>query len=127
MFPPEGETPDGALTCGAEDTPDTCVALLHGQGVVVRRQDASDGRVPLSADICTGADVVISVAPLRASCLNVPIRLDRFSAWENGAEAVFLHKSRNVVRTDRAWRGQRPWVLKSGGHGMPVLPLAPSE
>ncbi|WP_349934517.1 ComEC/Rec2 family competence protein [Acetobacter sp. A11-2] len=127
MFPPEGETPDGALTCGAEDTPDTCVALLRGQDVVVRRQDASDGREPLPAGICTGADVVISTAPLRASCLNVPIRLDRFSAWENGAEEVFLHKSGNVVRTDRAWRGQRPWVLKPGGHGMPVLPLAPAE
>lgn len=127
MFPPEGETPDGALTCGAEDTPDTCVALLHGQGVVVRRQDASDGRELLPADICAGADVVISTAPLRTACLNVPIRLDRFSAWENGAEAVFLRKSGNVVRTDRAWRGQRPWVLKPGGHGMPVLPLAPSE
>lgn len=127
IFPPEGETPDGALTCGAENTPDTCVALLHGQDVVVRRQDASDGRLLLPIDICTGADVVISVAPLRVSCLNAPIRLDRFSAWENGAEAIFLHKSGNVVRTDRAWRGQRPWVLKPGGHGMPVLPLAPSE
>ncbi|KDE19463.1 competence protein ComEC [Acetobacter aceti 1023] len=127
MFPPQGETPDGALVCGAEDAPDTCMALLRGQDVVVRRQDASDGRALLPAALCVGVDVVISVAPLRASCPNVPIRLDRFSAWESGAEAVFLRKSGNVVRTDRTWRGQRPWVLKPGGHGMPVLPLAPSE
>ncbi|BBC79368.1 competence protein ComEC [Acetobacter orientalis] len=71
--------------------------------------------------------MLISTAPLRQSCPNVPIRLDRFTAWRNGAEAVFVGRRGIRVVTGRERQGARPWVLKPGGHGMPNLPLAQAE
>lgn len=120
------ESPDGSLICGEEESAGTCIMLRYGHEVLLRLHDPSDGRVSLAPSLCAQADVVLSVAPLRASCLNVPVRLDRFSAWRAGAQAVFLGRGVRVV-TDRQRRGERLWVLRPGGHGMPTLPLAQAE
>ncbi|MBS0988714.1 ComEC/Rec2 family competence protein [Acetobacter okinawensis] len=122
----EAQSPDGSLICGEEGAEGSCVLLRRGHEVVLRIHDPSDGRVSLPQSLCAQADLVLSVAPLRASCLNVPVRLDRFTAWHAGAQAVFLGSSVRIV-TDRQERGERLWVLKPGGHGMPTLPLAQAE
>lgn len=137
-FPSGTSTPDGSLSCGEERDPDVCIFTKGARSALLRVRDTSDGTVPLPDDVCDGMDVVISTAPLRESCPNA-VRLDRFSAWRNGAQAVFLtsgskklSRPKNIqdtvtVITDRALRGERPWVMKPGGHGLPNLPLAPSE
>ncbi|OAG76391.1 DNA internalization-related competence protein ComEC/Rec2 [Acetobacter malorum] len=71
-------------------------------------------------------DLVISAAPLRQSCPGVR-KLDRFTAWREGAEAIYLRPDVVRVVSDRDVRGARLWVMKPGGHGMPTLPLAPEE
>lgn len=123
---PQGvETPDGSLICG-EEAEGTCILLRHAQEVVLRLHDPSDGRATLPDSMCAQVSVVVSVAPLRASCPEVRVRLDRFSAWRGGAQVVFVGRRVRVV-SDRQIQGQRLWVLKPGGHGMPTLPLAQAE
>ena len=129
-FPAKGaagaETADGSLICGDGEEAGTCAMLRYGQEVILRIHDGSDGRAILPDDVCAQAAAVVSVAPLRASCPDVPVRLDRFSAWRGGAQAVFLAHGVRVTN-DRQKRGARVWVLKPGGHGMPTLPLAQAE
>lgn len=120
------ETPDGSLICGEGDAGGTCTLLRNKHEVVLRVHDPSDGRSLLPPDLCAQADLVVSVAPLRETCPDVAVRLDRFSAWRVGAQAVFLASGVRVV-SDRQTRGERLWVLKPGGHGMPTLPLAQAE
>ncbi|KFL88258.1 DNA internalization-related competence protein ComEC/Rec2 [Acetobacter malorum] len=126
-FPAEGEeTPDGALVCGQDGVPDVCLLSLKGRSVLLRVRDRSDGEVLLPDSLCAGMDVVISAAPLRQSCPGVR-KLDRFTAWREGAQAIFLRPDGVRVVSGREMRGARPWVMKPGGHGMPTLPLAPEE
>ncbi|WP_395496051.1 ComEC/Rec2 family competence protein [Acetobacter sp. KSO5] len=126
-FPAEGEeTPDGALACGQDGVPDVCLLSLKGRSVLLRVRDRSDGEALLPDSFCAGMDLVISAAPLRQSCPGVR-KLDRFTAWREGAQAIYLRPDAVQVVSDREVRGARPWVMKPGGHGMPTLPLAPEE
>lgn len=126
-FPAEGgETPDGAVACGQDGVPDVCLLSLKGRSVLLRVRDRSDGEALLPDSLCAGMDLVISAAPLRQSCPGVR-KLDRFTAWREGAEAIYLRPDAVRVVSDREVRGNRLWVMKPGGHGMPTLPLAPEE
>ncbi|WP_231867392.1 ComEC/Rec2 family competence protein [Acetobacter malorum] len=126
-FPAEGEeTPDGALACGQDGVPDVCLLSLNGRSVLLRVRDQSDGEALLPDSLCAGMDLAISAAPLRQSCPGVR-KLDRFTAWRGGAQAIFLRPDGVRVVSDREVRGARPWVMKPGGHGMPTLPLAPED
>ncbi|OUJ07075.1 ComEC/Rec2 family competence protein [Acetobacter malorum] len=126
-FPAEGgETPDGALACGQDGVPDVCLLSLKGRSVLLRVRDRSDGEALLPDSLCAGMDLVISAAPLRQSCPGVR-KLDRFTAWREGAQAIYLRPDAVRVVSDRDVRGARLWVMKPGGHGMPTLPLAPEE
>lgn len=126
-FPARGEnTPDGALACGQDGEPDVCLLSQKGRAVLLRMRDRSDGAAPLPASLCAGMDLAVSTAPLRQSCPDVR-HLDRFTAWREGAQAVFLRPEGVKIVSDRERRGARPWVMKPGGHGMPTLPLAPEE
>ncbi len=58
---------------------------------------------------CAGAVLVVSAEPARAVCPSVP-RIDRFTVWRDGAQAVWLHDGAATVVSDRAYRGDRPWV-----------------
>lgn len=126
-FPQHSETPDGLISCGEDDAPGLCLVSLKGKAILLRMADPSDGMQRLPDTLCAGIDVVISTAPLRESCPTVPIRLDRFTAWRNGATALFISAGGITVETGRGMQGNRPWVLKPGGHGMPNLPLAQAE
>lgn len=126
-FPAEGgETPDGALACGQDGVPDVCLLSVKGRSVLLRVRDRSDGEALLPDSLCAGMDLVISAAPLRQSCPGVR-KLDRFTAWREGAQAIYLRPEAVRVVSDRDVRGARLWVMKPGGHGMPTLPLAPEE
>jgi competence protein ComEC len=39
-----------------------------------------------------------------------PALVDRFTVWRNGATAIWLDGRRAHIVTDRAYRGDRPWV-----------------
>lgn len=56
---------------------------------------------------CGTAPVILSPEPVRGECPGSVV-VDRFSVWRDGAHAVWLGPPR--VISDRAWRGDRPWV-----------------
>ena len=55
--------------------------------------------------------------------------MDRFAVWRDGAHAVWLTANGPVVLSDRAHRGERPWVpLRPAPRYQPEnLPLAAAE
>jgi len=61
---------------------------------------------------CGTAPIIFSPEPLRGDCPGSVV-VDRFSVWRDGAHAVWLDPPRVV--SDRASRGDRPWV--------PALPV----
>jgi competence protein ComEC len=58
---------------------------------------------------CPTAILVISPEPLRGVCRGRHA-IDRFSAWRDGAIAVWLTPSGMRLLTDRQVQGSRPWV-----------------
>ncbi len=78
---------------------------------------------------CTGATLVISAEPVRAVCPALP-KIDRFTVWRDGAQAVWLRQGVATVVSDRAFRGDRPWVPPSPAlarENRGALPLAKAE
>jgi competence protein ComEC len=65
---------------------------------------------------CLDAAVVVSAEPVRTPCPATPT-VDRFTVWREGAQAIWLRPEGAVVVSDRALRGDRPWV--------PPLPVRP--
>lgn len=80
--------------------PGTSALLLHG---------------PPDASQCD-ADVLVSAEPIRLRCHTQVVVVDRFSVWRRGAHAIWLGRDHVTILSDRADRGERPWVL--------ALPLA---
>ena len=72
---------------------------------------------------CTGAVVLISPEPARALCPGVPL-VDRFTVWSEGAVAIWLDRNGARILTDRAERGDRPWVPAAHGARGAELPVA---
>lgn len=58
---------------------------------------------------CDDAALVISPEPLRGRCRPAPM-IDRFSVWREGAHAAWFTADGVRVVSDRALRGDRPWV-----------------
>lgn len=77
---------------------------------------------------CAGAALLISAEPARGICPGVRL-LDRFSVWRDGAFAVWLQPGPPLVLSDRAVRGDRPWVPPppTPRRHVPDLPMAPTE
>jgi competence protein ComEC len=74
---------------------------------------------------CAAAALLISAEPLGEACPGLP-RIDRFTVWREGAQAVWLSPLR--ILSDSAWRGQRPWVALPGDRREAVdLPMAQVE
>lgn len=61
-------------------------------------------------------DLLISAEPIRLRCPDKVLLVDRFSVWRRGAHAIWLGRDHVTILSDRADRGERPWVL--------ALPLA---
>jgi competence protein ComEC len=89
-------------------------------------------RAEVSRADCTGVGVIVSLEPARHLCPRPwPALVDRFTVWKFGSAAVWIDGDRVRVLTDRAERGDRPWVppmpkprvLDEG----PKLPEAPRD
>ena len=76
---------------------------------------------------CEGVQIVISGEPARGVCPGAAL-VDRFTVWRDGAAAVWLGGAAPMVLTDRAVRGERPWVPAPPvpGRRATNLPMAPS-
>ena len=107
-LPAEGSTAGGKLRCSAEG----CVVDEGPGAFLVRR-----GNIIAQ---CGAVAVIISAEPIRQRCRQ-SILIDRFSVWRNGPHAIWLLPSGAQVISDRAWRGDRPWVPP------PPLPRAAAE
>ena len=75
---------------------------------------------------CTGAAVLISPEPARTLCPGVPL-VDRFTVWREGAAAIWLEPGGARILTDRAERGDRPWVPAAHGARGAELPMAQTD
>ncbi len=100
--PAFGDEADGAIRCadGAcllRPYPDRPGALL------VRGADHPAG--------CDQVSVIVSAEPARRLCPKPwPKLADRFTVWREGSVAIWLEPGTARVLTDRAERGDRPWV-----------------
>lgn len=83
-----------------------CTARVGGKQVLY--VSGAEGQPP----DCAGADVVIADFPLRGACYHVPLRIDRFDLWRNGAQAVWLGEVPARIETARGAQGARPWVVR---------------
>ncbi len=100
--PPAGEAAaDGALACDE----DGCTLRPRSDGPAGLLLRGEGG-----AASCRAA-VVVSAEPVRLDCAaGVPV-VDRFSAWREGAHAIWLEPGGVRIVSDRAVRGTRPWVI----------------
>ncbi len=61
---------------------------------------------------CGEVAVMLSAAPARGLCPKPwPRLIDRFTVWRQGSQAIWLNGEDVVIVSDRAARGDRPWVL----------------
>lgn len=75
--------------------------------------------------LCGGVAVVVGHEPLRTRCRG-SLMIDRFDVWRDGPHAVWLTADGAIVLSDRAVRGDRPWVPpRPRPRG--AAPLAPVE
>jgi competence protein ComEC len=74
---------------------------------------------------CADAAMLVSAEPIGEVCPGLP-RIDRFTVWREGAQAVWLAPLQIV--SDKAWRGRRPWVAPAADQrGEVDLPMAQVE
>jgi competence protein ComEC len=113
-LPAEGSTAEGKLRCSAEG----CVVDEGPGAFLVRR-----GTIMAQ---CGAVAVIISAEPIRQRCRH-SIMIDRFSVWRDGSHAIWLLPTGAVVLSDRAWRGNRPWVPPPPQPRAASEPPAPTE
>jgi competence protein ComEC len=113
-LPAEGSTAEGKLRCSAEG----CIVDEGPGAFLVRRSN-------IMAQ-CGAVAVIISAEPIRQRCRQ-SILIDRFSVWRNGPHAIWLLPSGAQVISDRAWRGDRPWVPPPPLPRAAAAPPAPIE
>ncbi len=121
-LPDEGTAAEGALTCQR----DACLFRPRDgvmPALLVRGAAKPEG--------CTVASVVVSAEPARSVCARPsPRPVDRFTVWKDGAAAIWLGPLGAFVLTDRAARGDRPWVApppKPRRRPISTLPTAPVD
>jgi len=121
-LPADGAAADGALTCH----PDACL-FRPRDGVM----PALLVRGPAKPEGCKTVSVVVSAEPARSVCAwPSPRPVDRFTVWRDGAVAIWLEPLGARVLTDRADRGERPWVApppKPRARPVSNLPIAPAD
>ena len=84
---------------------DRCTALVLGKSLTYVRKEGG------TLD-CTGIDILIASFPLRGACKSVPIRIDRFDLWRNGAHGLSINDTGAVgIVTARGEASERPWVV----------------
>ncbi|WP_439594782.1 ComEC/Rec2 family competence protein [Falsiroseomonas sp.] len=126
-LPETGTAAGGALAC----TPAACRFRPRpdaAEAVLLRGPPPARGQrsAPLDATPFCGA-LVVALEPLRPRCATGE-SIDRFAMWRDGAQAAWLGKAGARRLSDRAWRGDRPWVPPEPLPGRAeTLPLAPVD
>lgn len=101
---PPGLACDGA-SCRLSDR----IALLRPPAAPSAGQRGRT-RAAMPEAPCGQAALIISPEPVRGQCEGSRV-IDRFTVWRDGAHAVWLTADGGVrVLSDRAHRGDRPWV-----------------
>jgi competence protein ComEC len=98
-----------------------CRAVVKGRHVLYVSR--SEGQ-PLD---CAGAHILIADFPLRGACGGVPVRVDRFDLWRNGAHALYLDPGGVRIATARQAQGSRPWVVKPEARTRAFTPRSPED
>ncbi|WP_237182300.1 ComEC/Rec2 family competence protein [Roseomonas marmotae] len=109
--PMEGRTADGALDC----TPTACRFQPAPEGpaaMLLRPEKTRRKETPppiQAAAYCSKAALLLSPEPIRGRCRDTA-KVDRFTVWRDGPQAIWLDAAGPRILSDRAWRGQRPWM-----------------
>jgi competence protein ComEC len=119
-FPESGEAEGGLVSCTERDC---LLRPRDGAGAAILLRSA-----PGEAR-CEDAVVVLSAEPAKGICPRSGRLIDRFTVWRNGAHAIWLDPSGPTIVSDRATRGDRPWVPplvfpKKAAHKPPPPPEA---
>ncbi len=132
-LPENGEAAGGAIAC----TPSACrfrprpevaeaVLLRSPPPARGRRADPPDANA--LAEACGRAALILALEPVRPRCRQGET-IDRFAMWRDGAQAAWLAPEGARVVSDRAWRGNRPWVppvpLPGRAEALPLAPVDP--
>jgi competence protein ComEC len=104
-LPREGRVAGGAITCG----PLGCRWSTGAGDVWLARPPARGVRPDVPREECEGLVLIVSAEPLRRRCGATP-HVDRFSVWRDGAHAARIMPEGLHLVSDRAARGERPWV-----------------
>jgi competence protein ComEC len=94
---------EGLVRCD----PVGCVARLRGYTVAF----VTDPRA--LAEDCRSADIVVAAVPVRQTCAQPRLVVDRFDLWRDGAHAIWLGvdaPGRIRLESANGDRGERPWV-----------------
>ncbi|WP_203074107.1 ComEC/Rec2 family competence protein [Falsiroseomonas ponticola] len=139
-LPESGEAAGGAIAC----TPSACRFRPRadaGEAVLLRSPPPARGSSPPArgrradppdaaalAAACGRAALILALEPVRPRC-GQGVTIDRFAMWRDGAQAAWLGTAGARVVSDRAWRGDRPWVppvpLPGRAEALPLAPLDP--
>lgn len=121
---PLSDTPPG----NAADTASRCAEAECLLRPYPARPGAILARGTTRSAFCRQASVIVSAEPARGLCARPwPRLVDRFTVWRDGSTAIWLQRDGARIVTDRAERGDRPWVPPPPrGHKAAVvnLPLA---
>lgn len=99
----------GAL-CRLRLAPDgPLLVMLRHTPPPPRGRNAGRDITPPAEPPCGQAAIILSPEPVRGRCEGSVV-IDRFSVWRDGAHAVWLGRDGAMVLSDRAARGDRPWV-----------------
>ncbi len=115
-LPKTGSAAGGTVACN--DTGCRLRARSDGAAVLLVRDPAT------AAPACD-AVLLVAAEPLQRLCPDLP-RIDRFTVWRDGAQAVWLEPGGVRILSDRDERGDRPWVPPSPSFQKPksALPSA---
>ena len=81
-----------------------------------------------NSPFCADAAVVVSAVPAQDACPRPsPLLVDRFTVWREGAAAIWLGPGGVRILTDRAERGDRPWVPQAQARRGTELPAAMAD
>lgn len=107
----------------SDGAPEICTSATCRLGpVLLLRNQARAGE-------CAGVALLVAAEPARGECPRGVGLLDRFTVWRDGAHAVWIEGGSVRVLSDRAARGERPWVPPppTPRRVVPDLPMAPTE
>jgi competence protein ComEC len=118
-MPQNGTAADDAVACD----PDSCLlrSARGGTALLARRMP--------TADDCDAAQVLVAAEPAKRRCPGLKL-VDRFTVWRQGATAIWLDAGGPRIVTDRAVRGDRPWVPpppRPRDHVSEALAAAPNK